>query len=165
MFCLRRVGRVELAGKRCKVTMIVCFPLPCSQQSVNFGLSLCLPLGLREKICPFSCGINLHGRELLNEGSITNKWMNELWLFSHESKSVQFELSFELRYLNYHSNDGILDRVYAKLHHDAWSELRNSNDGLDHHLNCAFQIMHRDVIWHTYGPKYRHSNDNSNCTV
>ena len=90
-----------------------------------------------------------------------------LWLFSHESKSAQFELSFELRNLNDHSNDGILDRVYAKLHRDALFEMRNSNDGPDRHLNCAFQITHGDEILRTHGPKYRHSNDtsNSNCAT
>ena len=46
--------------------------------------------------------------------------------FHNESKSAQFEWSFELCNLNNHSNDGILDRVYAKLHH-VWFELRNSN--------------------------------------
>ena len=34
-----------------------------------------------------------------------------------------------MRNLNYHSNDAILDRVYAKLHRDASFEIRNSNDG------------------------------------
>ena len=29
---------------------------------------------------------------------------------------MQFEFEFELRNLNDHSNDSILDRVYAKLH-------------------------------------------------
>ena len=29
-------------------------------------------------------------------------------------QNVQFEIEFELRNLNDHSNDGILDRVYAK---------------------------------------------------
>ena len=91
-----------------------------------------------------------------------HKWHR---LFSHESKSEQFERSFELHNLNYHSNDGILDRVYAKLHCDAWFELRISNDGLDHDLNCAIQIMHRGVTLRTHGPKYRHSNDNSNCAL
>ena len=67
-------------------------------------------------------------------------------LFSNESKGAQFELSFEMPNLNHHSNDGILDRVYAKLHSDAWFELRNSSDGPDHHLNCAFQITHRTVF-------------------
>ena len=88
-----------------------------------------------------------------------------LRLFLHKSKSAQFELSFELRNLNYHSIDGIFDRVYAKLHRDAWFELRNSNDGPDHHLNCAIQITHRDVILRTHGPKYYHSNDHSNCAL
>ena len=32
-------------------------------------------------------------------------------------------------------------------------------------LNCAFQLMHCDVILHIYSPKYCHSNDNSNCTL
>ena len=41
--------------------------------------------------------------------------------------------------------------------------MRNSNDGPDHHLKCAFQITHRDVIWRTHGPKYRLSNFNSKC--
>ena len=44
--------------------------------------------------------------------------------------------------------------------------MRNLNCAIrmiDHHLNRAFQITHRKVILHTYGPKYRHSNDNSNC--
>ena len=40
--------------------------------------------------------------------------------------------------------------------------MRNSNDGLDRHLNCAIQITHRYVILRTHGPKYRHSNDDSN---
>ena len=44
------------------------------------------------------------------------KWV---WLFSHESDNAQFEWSFKLRNLNDHSNDCILDRVYAKLHRDA----------------------------------------------
>ena len=43
--------------------------------------------------------------------------------------------------------------------------MRNSTDGPDHHLNCAFQITYRDVILHTQGPKYRHSNDHSNCAI
>ena len=85
-----------------------------------------------------------------------------LWLFSNESKSVQFEWSFELRNLNDHSNGDILDRVYAKLHRDALFEMCNSNDGPDRHLNCAIQITHGDVILCTHGPKYRHSNDTSN---
>ena len=45
--------------------------------------------------------------------------------------------------------------------------MRNLNDHLNdggpyHHLICAFQIMHRDVILRTHSPKYRHSNDHSN---
>ena len=51
-----------------------------------------------------------------------------LTVFTRE-QSAQFELSFELRNLNDHSNDGILDHVYAKLHRDASFEMRNSNDG------------------------------------
>ena len=43
--------------------------------------------------------------------------------------------------------------------------MHNSNDGLDHHLNCAIKITHRDVILRTHGPKYRHSNDHSNCAI
>ena len=48
--------------------------------------------------------------------------MNWNRLLSHESK---------VRNLNDHSNDGILDRVYANLHCDAWFELCNSNDNLE----------------------------------
>ena len=43
--------------------------------------------------------------------------------------------------------------------------MRNSNGVPDHDLNCAFQITHRHVILRTHGPKYRHSNDNSNCAI
>ena len=31
--------------------------------------------------------------------------------------------------------------------------------------NCAFQITHRYVILRTHGPKFRHSNDHSNCAI
>ena len=41
--------------------------------------------------------------------------------------------------------------------------MRNSNDGPDHHSNCAIQITHHDVILRTHGLKYRHLNDHSNC--
>ena len=41
--------------------------------------------------------------------------------------------------------------------------MRNSNYDKDHHLNCAFQITNRDVIWHTHGPKYSNSNHHLNC--
>ena len=71
----------------------------------------------------------------------------------------------KVRNLNYHSNDGILDRVYAKLHRDVSFEMHNSNDGPDHHLNCTIQITHRDVSLRTHGPKYCHLNDHSNCTL
>ena len=40
--------------------------------------------------------------------------IHPLRLFSHESKSAQFEW-FELRNLNDHSNDGILDRCVRKI--------------------------------------------------
>ena len=66
---------------------------------------------------------------------------------------------------NDHLNDGILNHVYAKLHRDSKFELCNSNDGPDRHLNCAIQIKHRNVILHTHGTKYRHSNDHSKCTI
>ena len=82
-------------------------------------------------------------------------------VFSHESKSAQFEWSFELRNLNDHLNDGTLDHVYANLHRDT----HNLNDGPNRHLNCAIQITHRDVNLLTHGPKYCHSNDHSNCTL
>ena len=43
--------------------------------------------------------------------------------------------------------------------------MRNLNCAIwmikDHHLNCAFQITHRDVSLHTHDPKYCHSNDHS----
>ena len=41
------------------------------------------------------------------------------------------------------------------------------NNGPDRYLNCAIQITHRDVILRTltHGPKYRHSNDHSNCAI
>ena len=55
-----------------------------------------------------------------------------------------------MRNLNDHSNDGIFDSVYAKLHRDAWFELSNSNDGQDHHLNYTIQITHHGVILHIY---------------
>ena len=32
----------------------------------------------------------------------------------------------------------------------------------DHHWNCAFKLTHRDVIWHTHGLKYCHSNHHLN---
>ena len=51
----------------------------------------------------------------------------------------------------------------AKVHESTRAKVHSSNDGPDHHLNCAFQIMHRDVILRTHGPKYRDSNDHSNC--
>ena len=74
-----------------------------------------------------------------------------------------FHTRAKVRNLNdHHSNDGILDRVYAKLHRDVLFEMRNSNDGPDCHLNCAIQITHGDVILHTHGPKYPHANDTSN---
>ena len=41
--------------------------------------------------------------------------------------------------------------------------MRISNDGPDHNLNCACQIMHCDVIWRTHCPTYRHSNHHLNC--
>ena len=41
--------------------------------------------------------------------------------------------------------------------------MRNWKTPLDRHLKCAFQIMHRDVIWRTHGPKYHLSNFNSKC--
>ena len=33
------------------------------------------------------------------------------------------------------------------------------------YLQCAIQITQRDVILRTHGPKYRHSNDHSNCVI
>ena len=43
--------------------------------------------------------------------------------------------------------------------------MRNWKTPPDRHLNCAFQMTHRDVIWRTHGPKYRHWNDHSNCAI
>ena len=61
---------------------------------------------------------------------------------------MQFEFEFELRKLNDHSNGGILDRVrvYTNLRSGPSFELRN-------------------VILRTHGPKYRDSNDHSNCAI
>ena len=53
-------------------------------------------------------------------------------LFSHESKVRNLNY-----HLNDHSNDGILDRVYAKLHRDASFEMRNSNDDPEVFSSCA----------------------------
>ena len=61
--------------------------------------------------------------------SLINSYFYHLGLFSHKSNSAQFEFVFELRNLNDHSNDRILDRVYVKLHRDASFEMRNSNEG------------------------------------
>ena len=47
----------------------------------------------------------------------------------------------------------ILDRVYMP------------NYTVMCNLNCAIQTTHHGVIWHTHGPKYRHSNDHSNCAL
>ena len=44
-------------------------------------------------------------------------------------------------------------------------EMRHWKSPPDHHLNFAIQITHRNVILRTHGPKYRHSNDHSNCAV
>ena len=41
--------------------------------------------------------------------------------------------------------------------------MRNLKTPPDRHLKCAFQMTHRDVIWHTHGPKYRLLNFNSKC--
>ena len=66
-------------------------------------------------------------------------------VFTRE-QSAQFELSFELRKFNYHANDGILDRVYANLHHNVYFELRNMNDHLnDGILDRVYAKLHRDV--------------------
>ena len=43
--------------------------------------------------------------------------------------------------------------------------MRNWKTPPDRHLNCAFQMTHRDVIWRTHGPKYCNLNDNSNCAL
>ena len=61
--------------------------------------------------------------------SLINSYFYHLGLFSHKSNSAQFEFVFELRNLNDHSNDRILDRVYVKLHRDASFQMRNSNEG------------------------------------
>ena len=71
------------------------------------------------------------------------------WLFSHGSKSVQFEWSFEWQYFT--SRCVIWN--YAQFKY-----------GPDHHLNCAIQSTNHDVhfvILRTHGPKYCHSNDHS----
>ena len=72
---------------------------------------------------------------------------------------------------NYHSNCAIWIIIRMTVfwtmcmpNHIAMRNLE-CDDGPDHHLNCAFQITHRDVILCTHGPKYRHSNDHSNCTI
>ena len=89
-----------------------------------------------------------------------------LWLFSHESKSAQFEFEFELhnlndhsntqnyiamRNLNDHSNDSILDCVYTKLHRDVWFELGISNYALRCNLwICVHTVQNtviRMIIW------------------
>ena len=75
-----------------------------------------------------------------------------LWLFSHERKSAQFEWSFEWRYFF-----TVCTQNYIAMCN----------------LKCAIQMTvwtiiwfaHRDVILHTHSPKYRDSNDHSNCAI
>ena len=57
-------------------------------------------------------------------------WLTWLGLFSHESKvrNLNYHLNCAI-WMIIHSDDGILDRVYAKIHRDALFEMRNSNDG------------------------------------
>ena len=70
-----------------------------------------------------------------------------LTVFTRE-QSTQFELSVELCNLNDHSNDCILDRVYAKLHHDASFELRISNDGPEMFSSYAYLKSRSEIaVW------------------
>ena len=88
----------------------------------------------------------------LRETVFTREEKCAIWIWIWvQIAQAQFELSFKW-FLNYHSNDDILDHVYAKLYRDAEFEMRNSNDG-------------SDVILRTHVPKYSHSNDHSNCAI
>ena len=75
-----------------------------------------------------------------------------------------FYMRAKVRNVNDHSNDGILGRVYANLHSDAWFELCNSNDGPvrpDHHLNCPQNTQFKipAFVWYQIAQfKWYHSN-------
>ena len=74
----------------------------------------------------------------MNQSS-ANLFDVRLRLFSHESK---------VRNLNFNSKDGILDRVYAKLHCDASFEMRISNDGPEVFSSYASRNSRSEItVW------------------
>ena len=97
-----------------------------------------------------------------------------LGLFSHESKGAQFKLSFELRNLNDHSNDGILDRVVRKItlrciiwnaQFKLWSgpsfELRISSNS----SRCNFAYTRSKIPSFEWSFQLRNSNYASRCNI
>ena len=75
--------------------------------------------------------------------------------------------------LNDHSNDCILDRVYANLHRDSLFELRDSNDGIFdlfcaqiYIVMCNLNVRTRSKIpSFEWSFKLRYSNNHSNCAL
>ena len=80
-------------------------------------------------------------------------------------QSECFHMRRKVRNLNDHSNCAIWMIIRMTV---IWTMCTQNytafHNGPDHQLNWTIQIMHRDVILRTHGPKYRHLNYHSNCT-